>query len=146
MSEELAITKILRKYKLLDDEDYLVPPDSKHASKLVHHLASLRDIAESAVDLSPEEKIEMHEIQMAFDYYNDALDEELGQMTGEYVERDEECEEDEEEEEDEFYEDEEEEEEDEGDAESLEDKGIAVADLGHIVEDIEEEEDDSFEP
>jgi len=141
--EELMITKILRKYHLLDDEDYLVSPDSRESMNLVKRLASLREVVESGNVLTPDQELELREIQIAYDYYNDELDEEVVRMTGDYVEHEEECEE-----EDEYEEelDEEELEEDEIDGESLEDKGISVADLGRIVEEDDSEDDRSYEP
>lgn len=145
MEEETPITRILHKYGLLDDEEYLIPPESEAALEMVKLLARLRHIAENGGRLTDEQKVDLKEVQIAYDYYNEALDEEVVRMTGELGQSESECEvvDDYEEDDDEIEEDEEEEEEDE-DAESLEDKGIPVSKLGEIVE--ESDEDDSYEP
>lgn len=138
--EELAITRILRKYHLLDDEDYLVSPDCQEALDLVKRLARLQETTEAGGVLTPDQETERQEIQIAFDYYNDELDAEVVRMTGEYVQHEEECEEEEDYEEEDF-----DDEDDDDDVESLEDKGILVADLDKYVEE-DSEEDGSYEP
>lgn len=120
-----TITPILRKFGLLDSEDYLVPPEDHHVYDLVQKMVKLRSIIEDGKKLTPIQKADLADMEAAKDYYDEAIEDELNNLEG--------AEGDEDEDEDEFEDEEEE-------PETPTDVTTAVADID--LEEVEDEEED----
>lgn len=86
----------LMSYGLLDDDGYLVPPEHQNVGRLTQKMYNLLEAKHSGRKLSKEDQQSLHLMTIAFDYYNEALDE--------YLDEEEEEPEEEEEEEDSFIE------------------------------------------
>lgn len=71
------ITTILKRFGMLDAEDYLVPPENPRVYELVMNIVRLRSIVEEGKQLTPQQKIDLKEMETAKDYYDEALEEEL---------------------------------------------------------------------
>jgi hypothetical protein len=77
------ITTVLKKHGLLDAEEYLVPPQNRNVMRLVNKIVKYRTIIGEGKTLTPEEKLDLTEMETAKDYYDDALEEELKNLEGE---------------------------------------------------------------
>lgn len=77
MSNMSNITTILKRFGMLDAEDYLVPPENPRVYELVMNIVRLRSIVEEGKQLTPQQKIDLKEMETAKDYYDEALEEEL---------------------------------------------------------------------
>lgn len=137
---EPSITTILKKYGLLDEEEYLVHPEHKNVIGLFNKLVKARSLLEDGKVITEQQKIELEHMQIAVDYYDEVLDEEAVRLAEEegIVE---------EEEEDDFEEVEstEDEEDDEDEGDEPESSGEPLID--EVAEmDIDSDEDATFEP
>ena len=136
MSSELPITRILKRFKLLDAEEYLLPPEHPNVMRLIKQLVNLRAIVEDGKILTPEQQQEVNDMQTAIDYYDDALDDEVVRLTGPDGDGEEDFDDDEEEGDDE--------EEQSGPSGT---SGSGDEDNGEVVGmEIDSEEDESYEP
>lgn len=97
----MQITNILKRFGLLDHEEYLVPPEHPNVAKLIQRLVKMRSIVEDGKVLTPEQKAELKDLEAAKDYYDEALEDELEQNDEEDDEEEDDVEEDDEEDEDE---------------------------------------------
>ena len=124
MNESSVLTQILRRYGLLDSEDFLVPPENPAVLALIKRLASLRATVEAGLVLQPAQKLELADIETAKDYYDRVLEDEIQRLTsGEIDEQtpDENEDDTEDEDEDDTEEDQEYEDEDEYESEDFDD-------------------------
>lgn len=125
----MQITNILKKFGLLDHEEYLVPPEHPNVTKLIQRLVKMRSIVEEGKMLTPEQKADLKDLEAAKDYYDEALEDELALH-------------DEDEDDEEELDDEEEDEGDEGDEGDENSPNEQDAD---IVLDDDDEEDETYE-
>lgn len=73
----MQITEILKRFGLLDHEEYLVPPEHPNVTKMIQRLVKMRSIVEDGKVLTPQQKADLRDLEAAKDYYDEALDEEL---------------------------------------------------------------------
>jgi|JI10StandDraft_1071094.scaffolds.fasta_scaffold02467_20 peptidoglycan hydrolase CwlO-like protein len=126
----MQITNILKKFGLLDHEEYLVPPEHPNVAKLIQRLVKMRSIVEEGKMLTPEQKVDLKDLEAAKDYYDEALEDELA------------LHDEDEDDEEELDDDEEEDEGDEGDEGEPNDEHDADKE---IVLDDDDEEDETYE-
>jgi hypothetical protein len=108
------ISSILRRFNLLDDEDYLVPPDHPAVKIFIKNVVDTLKQYEEGKIKTPEQQTYLQELIKAKDYYDEVLDEEAAALVGEpaYVNAEEDDEED-----DDYNDNDEDDEDDEEDAE-----------------------------
>lgn len=75
-----GITSILKKFKLLDADEYLVPPEHITIRQLVRKIASYRNVIGEGKKLSPDQYEELADMETAKDYYDEALEDELDEL------------------------------------------------------------------
>ena len=68
-----TLTDALRRYGLIDDEDYLVPPEHPNVDALTRGMAGLLELMADGLKLTPQDNQRLKAMQRAFDYYNEAL-------------------------------------------------------------------------
>ena len=79
MSSE--ITQALREFDLLDEEDYLIHPEHPNVEHLTMVIFDLSEKRAIEGHLSPEDKQRFHQATIAFDYYNETLEELAEELT-----------------------------------------------------------------
>ena len=74
----------LRLFGLMDEEGYLIPPDDPKLLAFRHRLFSLMESVQLGLPIGQEQKIRMKMMQIAFDAYNQELQDALSDLeTGE---------------------------------------------------------------
>ena len=111
--EKLSITVALENNGLLDDEGYLLPPTHPKVENFTRRLFKMAELQQSGIKLTPEYSAQLKEMQFAFDYYQEALEEEAQNIEGGDEQEEEEEDEDENEDDDEDENEDEDEEENE---------------------------------
>jgi hypothetical protein len=82
--EDNRITNALLSNGLLDDEGYLLPPNHKNVENFTKQLFKMTELKQLGVKLSPQDQNRLREMNVAYDYYQDALEEEANLQEGEY--------------------------------------------------------------
>jgi len=73
ISMALSLTESLHVYGLLDSEGFLVPPEHPSVEALTRRMVELMDLQATGLKLGGQDKLSLHAMQIAFDYYNEAL-------------------------------------------------------------------------
>jgi hypothetical protein len=69
----LSLTDALQTYGLLDSEGYLVHPNNPNVKALTKSMFPLLEMQQTGLKLTPQDKMRLMGMQMAFDYYNEEL-------------------------------------------------------------------------
>lgn len=80
--DDVTVTNALMDNGLLDAEGYLLPPDHKNVKRFTKRLFSLEELKQSGVNLSAADKLRLRNMHIAFDYYQEALEEEARDLDG----------------------------------------------------------------
>ena len=67
------LTDALRNYGLIDDQNYLVPPQHPSVDALTRRMAQLLELQADGLKLGPQDLQRLRAMQTAFDYYNEAV-------------------------------------------------------------------------
>jgi hypothetical protein len=114
----MDITNILNENGLLDAEGYLLPPQHAAVTKFTKQLFRLEELKQTGAKQSKEDKKRLERMHIAFDYYQEALEEEAqileGTQPNEVVEEEEEID-------DELYEDDDDDDDDDDDEVTIDD-------------------------
>lgn len=102
------ITEALKANLLLDAEGYLFPPDHANISQFTKRMYKMLEMQQTGVRFTAHDLAKFKQMQLAFDYYQEALDEEAKAIEENYEsdDDDDDMDDDDEEEEDEYDEEE----------------------------------------
>lgn len=94
-----VLTNALKINGLLDDDNFLLPPDHPNVDLFTKRFFQLAEIQQKGIKLTKQDAMRLKEMQMAFDYYEEALEEEARIIEEGYSDEDEDDDDDEEEDE-----------------------------------------------
>lgn len=76
------ITNALNENGLLDAEGYLLPPQHKAVDRFTKRLFQLEEMSQTGCVLSADDKQRLKRMHIAFDYYQEALEDEAKELEG----------------------------------------------------------------
>lgn len=88
------LTAALKRNGLLDDEDYLLPPEHESVTLFVKRLFQLAEIQQKGIKLTKQDSARLKEMQMVFDYYEEVLEEEANALENSEADSDSEADDD----------------------------------------------------